>query len=82
MIGDGNGYTDEIVEVSADNPFIERYCKLLNNLQPTEGYWGIVLSFDRLYFFYKENQITLDEYNFLARTLFPVLLEDAELITL
>lgn len=66
MIGDANGNTSEEVEVSVDNPFLERYVSLLNNLMPTSGTWGIILTED-LHTFLKEGQITEDDYNFLKK---------------
>ncbi len=70
MIGDANGYTTEKVKVSADNPFVERYCKLLNSLKATKGHWGVMLEEDRLDDFLKEKQITKDDYKFLSETMF------------
>lgn len=40
MIGDANGETSETVEVSKDNPFLERYVKLLRSLKPLSDTWG------------------------------------------
>jgi hypothetical protein len=78
MIGDSNGYTSETTTLSADNPFIERYCKILNKLQATKGYWGISLSYGNRMWLHEEGQITLDEYNFLTRLAFPEYLDEEE----
>jgi len=67
MIGDGKGNTTEEVIVSVNNPFVERYVKLLNSLQPTKNHWGIVFEGDRVYESYQEGQITKDDYLFLER---------------
>ncbi len=39
MIGDADGQTSEVVELSLDNPHIEKYCRLLNKLKPIKGHW-------------------------------------------
>ncbi len=70
MIGDANGNTSEKVTISKDNPYLERYVKLLNSLEPTKGNWGIILESDRLYDHFKEKQITEDDYNFLTALMF------------
>ena len=78
MIGDADGYTSEKTEISADNPFIERYVKLLNKLKPTKGTWGLVFGYGILYKCYEEGQITLDDYNFLMRLAYSESLEEEE----
>lgn len=70
MIGDANGKTYTEVSLSIDNPFIERFCTLLNGLKPTCGRWGVMLDKDHLNESLEENNITEDEYKFLDRTLF------------
>ena len=70
MIGDSNGYTKKKVEVSADNPFLERFCKILNSLKPNSKSWGVMLTEKDIESFLDEGQITKDEYLFLMRTLF------------
>lgn len=70
MIGDANGYTKEKVKVSADNPFLERFCKILNSLKPNSKSWGVMLTKEDIISFFDEKQITKDEYLFLMRTLF------------
>ena len=67
MIGDGKGNTSEEVIVSVNNPFVERYVKLLNSLRPTKNHWGIVFERNRVYESYQEGQITKDDYLFLER---------------
>mgnify|MGYP000480385864 CR=1 FL=1 len=67
MIGDGKGNTSETVRISVDNPYLERYVKLLNSLTPVKGCWGIVFEDDRIYSHYEEGQITKDDYYFLNR---------------
>ena len=78
MIGDANGNTDEEVEISVDNPFVERYCKLLNSLKPTKGSWGVQLEEGDIASAFTENQITEDDYKFLMRTMFVESFEDWE----
>lgn len=70
IIGDANGNTSEKLEISKDNPFLERYYKLLNSLKPTKGTWGIILNSETIYKVYEENQITKDDYYFLMRMMF------------
>lgn len=70
MIGDSNGETTEDVRVSVDNPYLERYVKLLSKLKPTKGHWGIILNDSRLFEHFKEKQITKEEYCFLNRMMF------------
>jgi hypothetical protein len=65
MIGDADGDTDRETELSVNNPFIERFCKILDKLKPTKGYWGISFSSDRLYNHYKEGQISIEDFTFL-----------------
>jgi hypothetical protein len=78
MIGDANGYTDEEVTLSADNPFIERYVTILNKLSPTKGHWGVMLSRGRMLAHHEEGQITSEEYNFLMRTAFEEDLDEED----
>lgn len=70
-IGDTWGRTTQDVYLSIDNPYIERYCTLLNSIQPLKGRWGIILNEETVELCFKEeNQITEDDYNFLMRTMF------------
>ena len=70
-IVDSCGYTTKEVYLSVDNPYIERYCTLLNSIQPLKGKWGIILNEETIELCFKEeNQITEDDYNFLMRTMF------------
>lgn len=62
MIGDANGDTSEEIDISLNNPFIERYVTALNKLKPTKGHWGVMLEDVRMYAHLKEGQITQDEY--------------------
>jgi len=78
MIGDANGSTKEEVKVSVDNPFVERYVKLLNSLKPVKGTWGIILEGDRIYRHFDEGQITEDDYHFLDRMMNEEFSEDLE----
>ena len=70
MIGDGDGYTSEEVELSVDNPYIERYVTLLNSLKPLKRSWGVGLDRRRLYEHFDEGQITKDDYCFLNCLMF------------
>ena len=70
-IGDTCGRTTQDVYLSVDNPYIERYCTLLNSIQPLKSRWGIILNEETVELCFKEeNQITEDDYNFLMRTMF------------
>jgi hypothetical protein len=70
MIGDADGDTSEEVIAEADNPFVERHCKLLNRLKPNKGSWGLMLDRENLAKCLEEKQINRDEYLFLSRTMF------------
>ena len=80
MIGDANGETHEDVEISKDNPFLERFYTLLNKLQPVKGSWGLQLSEEDLRKCFLENQICREEYNFLKRMMFEDEGEEAFMI--
>lgn len=70
-IGDTYRRTTQDVYLSIDNPYIERYCTLLNSIQPLKSRWGIILNEETIKLCFKEeNQITEDDYNFLMRTMF------------
>ena len=68
MIGDADGEHSEELELSLDNPHIERYVTLLNNLKPNKGFWGISLEDDRLELSFKEGQFSQEDYDFLKTT--------------
>lgn len=70
MIGDSNGYKKTTVEVSLDNPFLERYYTLLNTLVPPSGHWGVILDDETIYKLYNQRILSKDDYRFLMRTLF------------
>ena len=70
MIGDADGYTKEKITLSLDNPYIERYCRLLNSLTPINGHWGVMLSGSRLKKHYEEGQLTETDYIFLNQLMF------------
>jgi hypothetical protein len=70
MIGDADGKTREIVKLSEDNPYIERFCTLLMKLKPLPSTWGIVFGSDSLSKFVKDGQITEDDAKFLSATMF------------
>lgn len=70
MIGDANGDTEEETETSIDNPYIERYVKLLNSLEPTKGTWGLILDQSNIAQCLKEKQITEDDFKFLSAIMF------------
>jgi hypothetical protein len=71
MIGDSNGYTKETVRINKDNPYVERFCKLLNKLEPCNGHWGVVLDRDRMGKTLDEKKITKKDYKFLCRLMWP-----------
>ena len=68
-IGDTSEDITREVYLSIDNPYIERYCILLNSLQPFKSRCGIILS-EATIELCLGNQITEDDYNFLMRTMF------------
>lgn len=70
MIGDANGDTTEETETSIDNPYLERFVKLLNGLEPLKGHWGVMLEDYRLQRHVKEGHITQEDYEFLAPMMF------------
>jgi hypothetical protein len=70
MIGDANGNTHYDVELSTDNPYIERFCKLVNSLKPLQGHWGVVLNRWDFPKYLEQNLLSEDDYNFLETTLF------------
>lgn len=70
MIGDANGNTSEVVKVSKDNPYVEKYCKLLNKLEPNKNSWGVMLNSEDLDSFLDEKQITQANYEFLNKCMF------------
>lgn len=70
MIGDANGDTSESVKISADNPHLERYVKLLRKVKPCKGCWGTQLNSEDLENWLEEKQITQDDFNFLKATMF------------
>ena len=70
MIGDSNGNTSKEVIVSLDNPYLERYCLLLNKLQPTPGHWGVSLEKYRIKKHIDAKQITEDDCKFLSILMF------------
>jgi len=70
IIGDSDGYTSEKVNVSLKNPYVERYVKLLNSLEPVEDKWGVMLDETDLIDHLNAKQISEDDYNFLLRMMF------------
>jgi len=70
MIGDANGDTRKSVRVSVDNPYVERFCKLLNKLKPLKGSWGICFRDNYLEDFLKCRQIKKDDFEFLRQTMY------------
>lgn len=56
--------------ISINNPFVERVCKLLDNLKPLPDQDGIILTDDYLSETVTEGNISADEYDFLSRILF------------
>lgn len=79
MIGDSNGNTCEYAHPSMDNPFIERFVKLINKLKPLKGHWGIVFD-GSIYGYFNEGQITEEEYHFLERTMFESIEYDDKMV--
>ena len=78
MIGDADGNAKEEVKISLDNPYVERYCKLLNSLKPSKCRIGVFLDSDSLTSYYQEGQITHDDYEFLDALMFEEGFEDDE----
>jgi len=69
MIGDSNGDTIEESEISLDNPFLERFCKILKKLKNPKGCWGIKLDEEAIEANYKQKCITKDEKDFFLNIL-------------
>lgn len=65
MIGDANGNTKYDVEVSKDNPYLERFVTLVNKLKPEKGHWGVGLDNDCIESNVKQKNITRDDADFL-----------------
>ena len=65
MIGDSNGYTTEEADISVDNPFLERFCKILKKLKNPKHRWGFGLDIESIESNYKEKHITEDDKNFM-----------------
>jgi hypothetical protein len=70
MIGDADGYTQEEVVLSLENPFIERFVTLLNGLKPPKGRWGIVLDEYEFGSYLHEGQLSKEDYDFLVNLMF------------
>jgi hypothetical protein len=64
MMGDADGDTTETVRVSLENPYTERYVKLLDKLT------DISLTPDSIKKVIKKNGITKDDYKFLLELMF------------
>lgn len=78
QIGSSSDNIVEKIKVSNNNPFVERYCKLLNEVKPLKGSWGTMLEMKEVSGWLKEKQITKDDYNFLTRVMFPENLDDED----
>lgn len=64
MIGDADGHTSEEGSFPLGcEDVIEKFCKILDKIEPLKGTWGIVLDrgIDK---WFEEGQITEDEFNF------------------
>lgn len=70
MIGDANGHTSEEVIVSFDNPFLERYVKLLGKLKAPNGRWGLSLDEFHIKLCFEQGQISKDDFEFLKAMMF------------
>jgi len=70
MIGDADGYTKEEVQISLDNPYVEKYCRLLNKLKPVKGTWGLILDEETIKKAYKEKQINAKDMSLLLKLMF------------
>jgi len=71
MIGDANGDTTEEMITSVDNPYVERFVKLLNSLKPNKGRWGLILDTENITKCFTEGQINEDDWKFLMYMMFP-----------
>lgn len=85
MIGDANGKTEKIVKAQINNPYIERFCTLLNSLKPLKGHWGICFRDEtNPHAFFEAKQITKDDRDFLNQTMYEefeeVALEEEHLV--
>jgi hypothetical protein len=70
MIGDSDGDIEKKVDISIENPYIEKFIKLLDSLHETKNNWGIILNSEYLNEALEEKQITRDDYNFLNAIMF------------
>ncbi len=78
MIGDADGDTKEKINLTLDNPYIEKFVTAINKLSPTKGYWGVMLESRRIENHYDEGQITKEEYILLMMTMFEDDFEENE----
>lgn len=71
MVGDADGNERETMKISKENPYLERFYKLLTSLRPPKGHWGLGLEYEHLDKVVEEGQITEDDYDFLEGLMFP-----------
>lgn len=70
MIGDADGETQETVQLTINNPFIEKFCSLLEKIEPRKGYYGISLDEGIVDSNVAAGNITFEEGKFLEMCLF------------
>lgn len=70
MIGDSNGYVNKELRISFNNPYLEKYCRLLKRLKRPKNYNKLCLRKDVINKCLLENQINEEEYDFLMRIMF------------
>jgi hypothetical protein len=71
MIGDAKGYTSEKGKISADNPYLEPFLKIIKKIKPTQGHWGIVFDGSLSSRLLKEKQITKEEHKLFSIIVSP-----------
>lgn len=66
MIGDADGSTCYANQISTNNPYIERFLTLIDNLPERPGHWGLKLDNECITDLFKHKLISKDDYDFLS----------------
>ena len=67
MIGDADGDTQYSSEVRLENPYIERFLTLIDNLPQRPGHWGLSLDNACISDLFKHKLLSEDDYKFLCK---------------
>jgi hypothetical protein len=70
LLADTNRHVYSSSPILLENPYLERFVKLLNSLCTTKDNWGIIFERKNLPKHLNEHQITEDDYQFLARMMY------------